>query len=272
VSRSGTRTRTAASLLAVALTVTLAFGADEPDPLKVGSEFGNDGHILVPPKGDEQKMTVTVGKNVVAIVDISGKFPVRMDKAVRIGTGGAAIFKEGRKVAVLGRPSRLQRTRDDPGVPRVAPYHAIVVGDGLEPKAVLPPAKEKFGDAVEWFKGTIDGFEPPYTFWMKEAGKPENAQGRYVTVGRDEWILTTTAYESADFQKGDLRRALAKGQAVRFRGTITTVLYMDSKGRLIEETERRKAGVKAEVHLTASRLALIDPTYPYAFVESPTEP
>jgi hypothetical protein len=205
-------------------------------------------------------------------VDISGKFPVRLDKAVRPGTNGAALFKEGRKVAVLGRKATLQKSRTDPGVPRVAPYHAIVIGEGFDPKEPLPAAKDKFGDAIEWFKGTIDGFEPPHTFWMKEDGKPPNSPGRFVTVGREDWVLTTTAYESADFQKGDLRRALVKGQAVRFRGKISTVLYTDPKGRLVEESERRKSGVKAEVHLTASRLALIDPAFPYAFVETPSEP
>jgi DUF4097 and DUF4098 domain-containing protein YvlB len=55
---------------------------------------------------------------------------------------------------------------------------------------------------------------------------------------------------------------------VRFKGKISTVLYIDSRGVLVEEKDRRKAGVRAEVLVTPERLALLDPAYDYQYVET----
>lgn len=261
----------AAAAVSAALAVILAWPeveAQGEDPLKPGAELKSDGTIVANLKPDDVTVTVAIAKNVTAKLDLKAKYPVRVDRSAKRGTDIRGIFSPGRPVIVLGRPSKLMQSASTPdrGIPRIAPYHALVIGDGFTPKDVLPAAKDKFGEKVRWFLTTVDRIEPPDVVWVRE--KEEKIVYQLV-VGREDRVLTTAVYESANFKDGDLRRALLKGQPVRFRGKVEKAIYTDAKGNeVVEEADRKKAGVRAEVHVTPARLALLDPSFSYAYVET----
>ncbi len=246
------------------------------DALKPGSELKSDGAIAGAPQPAAEGgvaggpfLPVAAGKNATVLLDLGAKFDVRVDRAVKRGPVATALFTAGKPITILGRPSRLMQNAADPnrGLPRIAPHHAVVLGEGFAPKDVLPAAKEKLGDKVQWFHATVDRVEGPDRVWVRSKEEKEILA---LDVGRDDRVLTTRVAASKDLADGvpALRAALAKGQPVRFRGTVKTVLYTDPKGKLVDDADRRKAGVKAEIYLTPTRLVLLDATFAYGFVET----
>lgn len=243
-------------------------GKGGDDPLKPNTEWAADGVIAETLKDNESEFKVACGKSVTVMIDLDvKKYAVRLDRAERRGPPPVGAFKLDRRATVLGREFE-QQSRTPGGfittALRVSPWSALVVGEGFEPKEVLPAAKAKFGEKIRWWKSKVARFDAPDNLWVKG----DDGKERLVTISRDDRMLVTAAYESDVFSSGgQLRKALAKGQPVRFKGMIQTVLYTDSKGKLVDDT--RKPGVRAEVHLAPARLALLDATYGYEMIETP---
>ncbi|HVY60945.1 MAG TPA: hypothetical protein VHF22_04795, partial [Planctomycetota bacterium] len=272
------RIEVAAVALAAALAIVGAAGAsgaraqdkgkEREDPLRPNAPYAADGVIQETLRDGEKELKVTLGKHATAILDLEGKYPIRVDRAETRGAPPVRVLRVDRRAMVLGRPFEAQQ-RAAGGIAtvqhRIAPWHALVIGEGFEPDQVPPAAKSKFGDKTQWFKTSVVKFDLPNDLWVKDAAGVE----RLVTVGQDDRILTTTAYESADFQSGDLRKSYAKGVVVRFKGTINSVIYYDQKGRLVQDTEKRKAGNSAEIRIHLARLAFLDKAFPYETVETP---
>jgi hypothetical protein len=258
----------AAALLAAAGASAQDKGKEKEDPLRPNAPFAADGVIQETLKEKETELKVGVGKHAVAILDLTGKYPIRVDHVELRGPPPIRVLRVDRRAMVLAREMEAQ-TRTPQGVvtiqKRLAPWHALAIGEGFEPDQPTAACKAKYGEKAQWWKTSIVRFDLPSDLWVKGADGVE----RLVTVGQDDRILTTTAYESADFQTGDLRKWFAKGTPVRFKGTINAVLYYDSKGRLVEDTEKKKQGNSAEIHMHVTRLAFTDKSFAYDVVETP---
>lgn len=246
-------------LLVLAALLALGAGGD----LKPGERFAEDLFVAETPKEGDDAVRMTLGKGVTAVVDLQAKCPVRVDRAVRGGTRLDAIFPTGKRVAVLGK-----RMQSRPGARaiearRIAPVHAVVVGDGLVPARVLPAARDKLGPDVEWFTGAVVRVERPNVVWL-EVGSKELA----ITVGRDDRVLETELHKEGFAGNPDLRGGLAKGRLARVFGKISALAHFDRKGDEIEGKDAAKRAARTEVRVAPERVVLLDPNYDYSFVEA----